>query len=227
MYPALHSTIRDVLESDDATKVQFIMEPLAFQTVAASAKMHGNRFIDQLAYITRTFAFYMHREYMRITNFGLSDPPTIPRLLTNSTNPALFSVCCYDSTPASMCTTSTVSCSVQPQNHYNAQYGQFNVVFSKPSVIGPSMVGLVTSSAATSPDVSNFNECINITKPNPEVMCNARLKGVSAVIPVQKEVCDTSTQYQYQYQDCPVGFRGRLESHDHTILVLSSMHGTQ
>ena len=68
MYPALHSNIRDVLESDVETKVQFILEPLAFTQVAASAKMHGARFIQQLAYLTRTFAFYMHREYDKLKN---------------------------------------------------------------------------------------------------------------------------------------------------------------
>ena len=66
MYPALHSTIRDVLESDIPTKVQFIMEPLAYPIVAALAKTHGARFIEQLSYLSRTFAFYMHREYQKL-----------------------------------------------------------------------------------------------------------------------------------------------------------------
>ena len=81
MYPALHSTIRDVLESDVETKVQFILEPLAFTQVAASAKMHGARFIQQLAYLTRTFAFYMHREYDKHKNSLKNNPLPLPIIL--------------------------------------------------------------------------------------------------------------------------------------------------
>ena len=65
MYPALHSTIRDVLDSESETKVQ-------------SAKIHGSRFIEQLAYLTRTFAFYMHREYDRLKNSLKNYPPPPP-----------------------------------------------------------------------------------------------------------------------------------------------------
>ena len=66
MFPTLHSTIREVLDSTEATKVQFILEPLAFPELASLAKVHGQRFVEQVSYLTRTFAFYIHREYQSI-----------------------------------------------------------------------------------------------------------------------------------------------------------------
>ena len=78
MFPALHSTIRDVLDSDVPTKVQFILEPLAIPLVGALAKMHGQRFMEQLSYINRTFAFYMHREYQKLLESLKCDPLPMP-----------------------------------------------------------------------------------------------------------------------------------------------------
>ena len=66
MFPTLHSTISNVLTSNEATKVQFILEPLAFPQLANCFQIHGQRFIEQLSYLTRTFAFYIHREYQKI-----------------------------------------------------------------------------------------------------------------------------------------------------------------
>ena len=66
MFPTLHSIIRDVLASNEAAKVQFILEPLAFPQLANCYQLHGQRFIEQLSYLTRTFAFYIHREYQKI-----------------------------------------------------------------------------------------------------------------------------------------------------------------
>ena len=79
MFPALHSTIRDVLGSDENIKVQFILEPLAFPLLSNCLKFYGQRFIDQLSYSTRTFVFYIDREYRKITNLSKNDsPPLVP-----------------------------------------------------------------------------------------------------------------------------------------------------
>ena len=72
------SVIRDVLDSDVPTKVQFILEPLAIPLVGALAKMHGQRFMEQLSYINRTFAFYMHREYQKLLESLKCDPLPMP-----------------------------------------------------------------------------------------------------------------------------------------------------
>ena len=121
MYPALHSNIRDVLESDVETKVQFILEPLAFTQVAASAKMHGARFIQQLAYLTRTFAFYMHREYEKLKNSLKNNPPPPPNY--SDSNPSLISaVPNYQAQPFTS-STCRVDCPAQltgPQSYYHS-----------------------------------------------------------------------------------------------------------
>ena len=71
MFPALHSTtIRDVLCSDENTKPQFILEQLALPKLSECFKFYGQRFIDQLSYITRTFAFHIHREYKKGYKIG-------------------------------------------------------------------------------------------------------------------------------------------------------------
>ena len=75
MYPTLHSTVRDVLASNEAAKVQFILEPLAFPQLANCYQMHGQRFIEQLSYLTRTFAFYIHREYQKILKLAKTKSP--------------------------------------------------------------------------------------------------------------------------------------------------------
>ena len=66
MFPSLHSTIREILDCDESTKTQFILEPLAFPQIANDFLNHGQRFIEQLSYLTRTFAFYIDREYRKI-----------------------------------------------------------------------------------------------------------------------------------------------------------------
>ena len=61
---ALHlveSTIKNILDANEQTIVQFILEPLAFSEIATSSKIHGQRFIDQLSFLTRSFAFYIVR----------------------------------------------------------------------------------------------------------------------------------------------------------------------
>ena len=49
MFPALHSTIKEVLKSDESSKVQFIIEPLALPQLAAMSTLYGSTFIEQLS----------------------------------------------------------------------------------------------------------------------------------------------------------------------------------
>ena len=86
MYPTLHSTIRDVLASNEATKTQFILEPLAFPQLANCYKLHGQRFIEQLSYLTRTFAFYIHREYQKMLKLSKTKSPQ-KECLSDLSNP--------------------------------------------------------------------------------------------------------------------------------------------
>ena len=74
MFPALHSIIREVLNSHESLKVQFILEPLAFPNIAKLTKLYGQQFIEQLSYLTRTFAFYIHKEYQKILKLIKDNP---------------------------------------------------------------------------------------------------------------------------------------------------------
>ena len=73
MYPSLHATIRSVLISSEAVLTQFVLEPLAFPLVLADFKSHGEHFAQQLSFMTRTFAFYMHNDYQKLLK-RLNDP---------------------------------------------------------------------------------------------------------------------------------------------------------
>ena len=75
MFPTLHSTINDVLTCDESTKVQFILEPLYFPEISYLYNCHGQHFIQQLAYLTRTFAFYINKEYKKIIKMTETTPP--------------------------------------------------------------------------------------------------------------------------------------------------------
>ena len=98
MFPALHSTIRDVLGSDENTIAQFILEPLAFPQLSKCFKFYGQRFIDQLSYITRTFSFYIHREYQKVTKLVEDVSPQLVQIIEqpndyiSPTNPTSITV---------------------------------------------------------------------------------------------------------------------------------------
>ena len=95
MYPTLNSTIREVLDSAKAIKVQFILEPLAFPQLASLAKLHGQRFVEQVSYLTRTFAFYIHREHQNIIKLVNNSNPLCPAIFNSMknicTNSSIFS----------------------------------------------------------------------------------------------------------------------------------------
>ena len=83
MFPALHSIIREVLNSHESLKVQFILEPLAFPNIAKLTKLYGQQFIEQLSYLTRTFAFCIHKEYEKILKLIKDNPQPHPSDLLN------------------------------------------------------------------------------------------------------------------------------------------------
>ena len=86
MFPSLHAFIRDTLNSDEDQKVQFILEPLAFPEIFESFKIHGYRFIEQLSYLTRTFVFYIDKEYKSIVKLGDLNP-SMQLTVNNLPNP--------------------------------------------------------------------------------------------------------------------------------------------
>ena len=94
MFPSLHSTIRTILASDESVIAQFILEPLSFPELLSCFHTHGNRFIEQLCYLTRTFAFYIDKEYRKIVNQSELIPPFRSNVNNqpDPTNPVLVSV---------------------------------------------------------------------------------------------------------------------------------------
>ena len=89
MYPTLHTIIREVLKANEETKVQFILEPLAFTHINDLVKTHGCAFLEQVAYLTRTFAFYMHQEYKKILKMLKDNPQLDTYTLVLSAQPNL------------------------------------------------------------------------------------------------------------------------------------------
>ena len=65
-FPPLHSLIREVLDSSPTVITQFILEPMAFPLIRLLTQQHGNQFICQVYYLTRTFAYNMHREKQKL-----------------------------------------------------------------------------------------------------------------------------------------------------------------
>ena len=88
MFPSLHANIRTILNSPDTTIVQFVLEPLAFPEILADYLSNGIHFAHLLSYLTRTYAFNMHRDYQRIVN----DPPHHQVACEQLNNASYFSV---------------------------------------------------------------------------------------------------------------------------------------
>ena len=75
MFPNLHATIKAILVSPAPTIAQFILEPLAFQLILSDFLTLGDKYAQQLAYMTRTFAFYIHREHQKLLKIYNNPPP--------------------------------------------------------------------------------------------------------------------------------------------------------
>ena len=65
MFPSLHHCIRNISNANEEIQTQFFLEPLAFQVVKDEAFRTGQQYIRTLSYITRTFVFRIHREYLK------------------------------------------------------------------------------------------------------------------------------------------------------------------
>ena len=89
MYPSLHIMIREVLKAHEEVKAQFILEPLAFTHINELSKTQGNAFLEQISYLTKTFAFYMHQEYKNILTILKDNPQVDTNTLLLSAQPKL------------------------------------------------------------------------------------------------------------------------------------------
>ena len=73
MFPALHATIRAVINATEDTVTQFVLEPLSFSDILSDFISLGTSFAQSLSFLTRTFAFYMHKDYQKLIQC-LNDP---------------------------------------------------------------------------------------------------------------------------------------------------------
>jgi hypothetical protein len=62
--PALHQLIKMVLASPPLVQVQFILDPMVFDGIKMLIELYDFPIIEHVLYLTRTYAYYIHREKM-------------------------------------------------------------------------------------------------------------------------------------------------------------------
>ena len=87
-YPALHQMIRMILASSAHVQVQFILDPSLFDGITMLWEIHGQVIIDHVYYLTRTYAYYLHREKLILHDkwpgdFGRRQTPKNKRALVS------------------------------------------------------------------------------------------------------------------------------------------------
>ena len=92
MFPTLHASIKAILATSDSVIItQFVLEPLAFPFILADFRSHGEHYARQLSFLTRTFAFYIHRDYQKLLK-KLNDPSQLVTPSNDNTNDFPISV---------------------------------------------------------------------------------------------------------------------------------------
>lgn len=62
--PQLHGLVCHVLASSVSTQVQFILDPMAFPEIVSLAQVHGSPLLELVFFMTRTYAYSIHRQKM-------------------------------------------------------------------------------------------------------------------------------------------------------------------
>ena len=60
--PALQTFVTSITSSTTSTQVQFILDPCVFPEVIQLGQIFGQAIILHILYLTRTYAYYMHRQ---------------------------------------------------------------------------------------------------------------------------------------------------------------------
>jgi hypothetical protein len=60
-HPALAKIMSEVLSSPPQCQTHFILDPCLVPAILALCNQHGKELFDHVFYLTRTFAYYMHR----------------------------------------------------------------------------------------------------------------------------------------------------------------------
>ena len=72
MFTTLHAMIQEILQSDEASKASFFLEPLSVAEIRTDGASYGSHYIEKLSYLSRTFLFCMNREYINSIKLTLS-----------------------------------------------------------------------------------------------------------------------------------------------------------
>ena len=63
-YNELAKIISEILSSPPQAQTQFILDPCLVPAILALCNQHGKELFDHVYYLTRTYAYYMHRAKM-------------------------------------------------------------------------------------------------------------------------------------------------------------------
>ena len=236
MFPTLHATVRAVLESPDHTIVQFVLEPLAFPDILTDFVSYGVHFAHLLAYLTRTFAFCMHRDYQRLIK-QLDDPTHHQVMTMYPTNVSSFAVPMCELTRHQLALHTTghqdspaepgQRCVVERNTNTVQLYSQpvrqscSNVTNDKPCLGCPDCVAcLVPSSVLPVVTTAVSAQVTSIGDTNTAVTCVTRsfCSNTDTNLPSASRL-SSDYDYQYQYQDYQGGFCGEWGSYDHLVQV--------
>ena len=61
-YPSLHQMLKMVVASPPDIITQFVLTPWCFDGVSMLAEIYGQAILDHIIYLTRTYAYHIHRE---------------------------------------------------------------------------------------------------------------------------------------------------------------------
>ena len=119
--PAFYQMIRMVLSSPPSVQVQFILDPTVFDGITMLTEIYGYPFLSHVHYLTRTYAYYLHRQRLivldkwpgdfgrktKVPNVNIIQPnhDSISGFPINTNNSALSRL------PASQCSSVTTTTS--------------------------------------------------------------------------------------------------------------------
>ena len=66
--PALFSLVTRILASSAEVQVQFILDPCVFPEIITLGQVFGQTLVDHVLYLTRTYAYYLHRRKLILTD---------------------------------------------------------------------------------------------------------------------------------------------------------------
>ena len=68
-YPALYTFLQKLEKSPPQSKLQFILDPTAFNEILEIWNLFGQSVINHIYYLTRTYAYYIYRKKTNLTWF--------------------------------------------------------------------------------------------------------------------------------------------------------------